>query len=182
MDSWVWTILFLSVAICFVFAEIFVPSGGALAVMAVATLLVSVVFAFLSGPMFGTVYFVAVTIGVPVFLWYAFKWWPTTTLGRRILLNPEEDPALQPNVELERLKTLIGKRGVAKSKMMLSGLVEVEGKRLNAVSESVAIEQGNEIVVVSVDGINVIVRPAAKKTRVPSPTVQETATVEDPFA
>ena len=182
MDSWVWTILFLAVAVCFAFAEIFVPSGGALAFMAVATLLVSVVFAFFSGPLFGTAYFAAVTVGVPVFLWYAFNWWPNTVIGRRILLNPEEDPALQPNVELERLKTLIGKRGIARSQMMLSGLIEVEGRRLNALSESVIIEQGSEIVVVSADGINVIVRPVTKKT-VASDTVSPEVepTVEDPF-
>ena len=166
----------------FAVLEIFVPSGGLLAFMAVTTLLGSVVFAFLSGPTFGALYFVAVAIGVPIFLWHAFKWWPNTAIGRRILLNPEDDPALQPDVELERLKSLVGKRGIAKSRMMLSGLIEVEGRRLNALSESAVIENGEEIVVLSVDGINVIVRPSSPKAAIPTASEKAVPTVEDPFA
>jgi membrane protein implicated in regulation of membrane protease activity len=151
--------------------------------MAVTTLLVSVVFAFLSSPMFGSLYFAVITVGVPIFLWHAFKWWPNTLVGRRILLNPEEDPALQPNVELQHLKALTGKHGIAKSKMMFSGQIEVEGRRLNALSESTVVEIGDEVVVVSVDGINVIVRPVPKKTSIPDLPPKETEpTVEDPFA
>ena len=183
MDSWIWTFVFLAVAFCFAVLEIFVPSGGVLALMAVSTLLASIVFAFLSGPLFGFLYFFAVTIAVPIFLWYAIKWWPNTAVGRRILLNPEEDPALRPDIELERLKTLVGKHGIAKSKMMLSGLIEVEGRRLNAISESAIIESGDEVVVVSVDGINVIVRAAAKKNSVSSlPPREAEPIIEDPFA
>ena len=183
MDSWLWTIVFLVAAICFAFAEIFVPAGGVLVFMAVVLLLGSVVFAFLSGPLFGTLYFVVVTVGVPIFLWHALQWWPNSTVGRRVLLNPEDDPALQPNDELERLKSLVGKHGIARSKMMLSGLIEIEGQRLNALSESAIVEIGDEIVVVSVDGINVIVRPLPKRATVSaSPSKEAEPTVEDPFA
>ncbi len=183
MDSWVWTFIFLGIAVLFAVLEIFVPSGGLLAFLASTVLLLSVVFAFLSHPLFGALYFFAVAVGVPVFLWHAFKWWPNTMMGRRILLNPEEDPALQPDAELERLKKLVGKRGVARCKMMLSGQIEVEGRRLNALSESTIIEVGDEVVVVSVDGINVIVRPLSKKEPKPVPPTGETEpTIEDPFA
>ena len=181
MDPWVWTLIFLLVALLFAVLEIFVPSGGVLIFMAVATLLGSVIFAFLSGPLFGSLYFFVIMIGVPVLLWYGLKWWPDTAVGRRILLNPEDDPALKPNVELENLKSLIGKHGIAKSKMMLSGLIEVEGRRLNALSESAIIETGDEVVVVSVDGINVIVRTAMGKTSVSLPPNAEPI-IEDPFA
>jgi len=181
MDPWFWMIVFLGVAVCFAVMEVFIPSGGVLAFMAAAALLGSIVFAFLSGPLFGSLYFTAVTIGVPVFLYYAFQWWPNTAVGRRILLNPEEDPALQPNAELEHLKALAGKRGIAKSKMMLSGLIEVEGQRLNALSESAVVESGDEIIVVSVDGINVIVRPVAKKTALAVTSEESEPTVDDPF-
>jgi len=184
MDPLVWTFIFLFVALVFAVLEIFVPSGGVLAFMAVSTLLGSIVFAFLNGPLFGFLYFFAITIGVPLLLWHGLKWWPDTAVGRRILLNPEDDPALKPDVELERLKTLIGKHGVARSKMMLSGLVEVDGRRLNALSESTIIEIGDEVVVVSVDGINVIVRPVSKrKARAVTPHSNGVEpTVEDPFA
>lgn len=178
MDPWVWTLICLALAFLFAFLEIFVTSGGILAFLSAVALIGSVVFAFLDNPVFGGSYMAGVIVGVPVLLWFAFKWWPHSPMGRRILLNPDDDPALAPNPELDALKKMIGKRGVAKSKMMLSGLIEVEGKRLNAISESETVEPGEEVVVVRVDGIGVLVRKA------PMPIVAATETVdavEDPF-
>ncbi len=183
MAPWIWTFIFLGISLLLGIMEIFVPSGGVLAFLALSALVGSIVFAFQTHLLFGSLYLFATSIGIPIFLWYAFQWWPNTMIGRRILLNPEEDPALTPNAELERLKKLVGKRGVAKSKMMLSGLIEVEGRRLNALSESVIIEPGEEIVVVSVDGINMIVRPTTKKDApVVQPTREPEPTIDDPFA
>ncbi len=73
--------------------------------------------------------------------------------------------------------------------MMLSGLIEVDGRRVNAVSETESMEPGDELIVVRVDGINVLVRPLP--LGIPDPEMPEgtprTAskddqTVEDPFA
>lgn len=180
MDPWVWALICLGLAFLFAFLEIFITSGGILAFLSAVALFGSVVFAFLDSPIFGSSYLLGVVVGVPTLLWYAFRWWPGSPMGRRFLLNPEDDPALALDPELEALKTLVGRRGIARSKMMLSGLIEVEGRRLNAVSESEAVEPGEEIVVVRVDGVNVLVRKA------PVVSVSETGetvdTVEDPFA
>jgi membrane-bound serine protease (ClpP class) len=184
MDFWFWALIFLGLSIFFAVLEIFVPSGGILAFLSATTLIAGIVLAFQCSPLFGGFYMLGVAVSIPVFLWFAFKIWPHTRMGRRILLQPEEDPALQPNTELIALKRLVGKQGIARSKMMLSGLIEIEGKRLNAISESEPLEPGDSIVVTSVDGINILVR----KTDVPaniSITIGKTEhepTIDDPFA
>ncbi|MDR0335720.1 MAG: hypothetical protein LBI18_01375 [Planctomycetaceae bacterium] len=184
MDFWFWALIFLGLSIFFGVLEIFVPSGGILAFLSATTLIAGILLAFQSSPLFGGFYMFGVAISLPIFLWFVFKILPHTIIGRRILLQPENDPALQPNMELVALKQLVGKQGVARSKMMLSGLIEVEGKRLNALSESEPLEPNDPIVVTSVDGINILVRKAAdvrvnvttEKTKTPEPTI------DDPFA
>jgi hypothetical protein len=106
-------------------------------------------------------------------------------MGHRILLQPEEDPALQPNTELIALKQLIGKQGVARSKMMLSGQIEIDGKRINAISESEPIETGDAIIVTIVDGINILVRKTDASINPVNVTIEKTEqepTIDDPFA
>jgi membrane-bound serine protease (ClpP class) len=164
MDIWVWALFFLFAAVLFAVLEVFVPSGGILAFLSAIAVIGSVILVFQSGFIFGGVYLFCLAVGVPAFLCYAIRFWPRTMVGRRILLHPEEDPALQPNAELSARKQLIGKRGVARSKMVLSGLIEVEGKQFNAVSEFESLEPGDIVVVVKVDGIGVTVRKTTPET------------------
>jgi membrane-bound serine protease (ClpP class) len=186
MDFWYWVLIFLGLSIFFAVLEIFIPSGGILAFLSVTTLFASMVLAFQCSPLFGGIYLFGVSIGIPIFLWFAFKIWPQTVMGRRILLQPEDDPALQPDLELIALKQLVGKQGVARSKMMLSGLIEIEGKRINAISESEPLESGDAIVVTSVDGINILVRKINPPANTPQNTTttktEQEPTIDDPFA
>jgi hypothetical protein len=112
--------------------------------------------------------------------------WQSTPIGRRILLDPSEDPALQPSEVLERHKALLGKTGTAKSLMMPSGMIEIDGERYDAVSAGMPIDPGTPIVVVHVDGINLTVRPVISVSRPIIPSALKTEArpepeVEDPF-
>jgi membrane-bound serine protease (ClpP class) len=182
MDFWFWALIFLGLSLFFAVLEIFVPSGGILAFLSATTLLAGIVLAFQSNPLFGGLFMLGVAVSIPVFLWFAFKIFPNTIMGRRILLQPEEDPALQPNTELLALKQLVGKQGVARSKMMLSGQIEIDGKRINAISESEPIETGDSIIVTSVDGINILVRKTDTPVNVTIDKTEHEPTIDDPFA
>ncbi|MCL2623358.1 MAG: NfeD family protein [Planctomycetaceae bacterium] len=187
MDNWVWAILLLIAAVGIGFLELFIPSGGVLAVVAVLALLGSLVFAFMQGMVFGLVLLLAVVVGLPFLIWYMLAIWQSTPIGRRILLDPAEDPALQPNEILERHKALLGKTGTAISLMMPSGMIEIDGERFDAVSAGMPIDAGKSVVVVNVDGINLTVRPANSVSKPASPPVPATDTrhepeIEDPFA
>ncbi|MCL2624458.1 MAG: NfeD family protein [Planctomycetaceae bacterium] len=188
MDDWIWAILLLVFAAGIGFLELFIPSGGVLAVVAVLALLGSVVFAFLQGLVFGFVLLLIVVIGLPFLIWYMLEIWKATPIGRRILLDPAEDPALQPNEEWERHKTLLGKTGTAKSLMMPSGMIEIDGQRFDAVSAGMPIDPGTPVRIVQVDGINLTVRPADQSSKSMTPPASTTDhsdqdhEIENPFA
>ncbi len=185
MDSWYWTIILLGLAILFAFLEVFVPSGGILAFLAGSALLGSVVFAFLENALAGALYVSILAVVVPILLRHLLNLWPRTVMGRQLMLDPETDPALMPDASMESRRLLVGKHGIARSKMMLSGLVEIEGRRWNAVSESEAIEAGEEIVVTRVDGIGMLVRKVPSPPNENEPRSEENEetvpVVEDPF-
>ncbi len=55
---------------------------------------------------------------------------------------------------------MVGKIGVAKTLMMPSGAVLVDGQTIDALSEGMPIEAGQRIQVIEVHGSRVVVRPA----------------------
>ena len=175
-----WTFLFLCLAFVVAVLEVFLPSGGIFGVLAVGLLITSIVFSFQVGTVFGSIYTFFVCLLVPTFLWYALRMWPKTWIGKQILLTPETDPALCPNAELQTLKQLVGKYGLAKSKMLLGGLIEIEGNRYSAVSDAEPIESGEPIRVIRIEGTSIIVR----KTSVAESAAfsAEAPSLEDPFA
>ncbi|MDR1492231.1 MAG: NfeD family protein [Planctomycetaceae bacterium] len=178
MDNWVWALLLLILAIAVGFIELFVPSGGSLTVLAILALIGSLVFAFLHDTVFGAIFFIFVMVGVPFLIWYLLKIWQTTPFARRILLNPAENSALQPDETIEKYKTLIGKTGIAKSFMTPAGQIEIEGKCYDAMSEGMAIDPKTAIVVVHVDGVHIIVRVVKNFPERLSDIVQSTTTDE----
>ena len=60
----------------------------------------------------------------------------------------------------EPRRELVGKIGIARSKMLPSGAVEIEGHMIDAVSQGQAIEPGQYVVVLEVRSNRVVVRPA----------------------
>jgi len=174
-----WTFLFLCAAFVAAVLEVFLPSGGTFGVLTLAFLVASIFFAFQANAFFGSFYTLFVCLLVPVFIWGALRIWPNTWIGRRILLEPTEDPALAPNEERQTLKQLVGKQGIAKSKMLLGGHIEIEGNRYSAVSDAEPIESGEPVSVIRIEGTCVIVRRLNLTKPVHLST--EPSPIEDPF-
>ncbi len=65
------------------------------------------------------------------------------------------------------LRGLLGKVGQAKSQMLPSGTIVVEGRPIDAVSEGQAIERGENVLVIQVRGARVVVRPLEHGERPP---------------
>lgn len=161
MDPLIWSAILLSLGILLVVAEVFLPSGGILGFLSICTLVAAIVMAFYHrGAEMGFIFLAVTAVAVPVALALAFRWWPHTPMGRRLLLDVPTSEEVLPDTELRRtLRQLVGKSGVAKTVMLPSGAVVVDGQTIDALSEGMPIEAGSRVRVIEVRGNRVVVRP-----------------------
>ena len=161
-----WAILLLLVGCALVVLEVFIPSGGIISILSAVAFITSILVASWEGPTTGPgtgLAFAGITVfAVPTLAILAFKYWPTTRMGKAFLGElPREDEVVPEDPR----RTLIGRVGVARSKMLPSGAVEIDGQMIDAVSQGQAIEPGAYVVVVEVRANRVVVRPAGKDQR-----------------
>lgn len=160
IEPWVWAVMLIVVGIGLAVLELFVPSGGILALLSITSIIAALILAFKSGPVIGLAFLVAVIVGMPTGFGLAVKWWPHTPIGRRILLRVGGSEDVLPNDDFRRgLKDLVGRTGHAKSKMLPSGAILVDGRTIDATTEGVPIEPGQRVIVLDVQGTHVLVRP-----------------------
>jgi membrane-bound ClpP family serine protease len=161
MSFLLWALLLLFAGCIFLVLEFFVPSSGTLGVLAALSFVGAIVLAFMAGPVYGTATFIAVLIIVPTACILAVNYWPETPIGRMILIQrPQSPDEVLPQTEAYRgMQHLVGRHGLAKSLMLPGGVVEIDHKSYDAVSDGMAIEPGTRIVVVGISTQRVVVRP-----------------------
>ena len=64
---------------------------------------------------------------------------------------------------------MVGKVGTARTPMLPSGAISIDGRTIDAVSQGLAIDPGARVVVVEVKANRVVVRPAADGERPSGP-------------
>ena len=169
MDPWLWAVILLAVGLSLAILEVFFPSGGLIGFLSASAIVAAVVMAFRQGSVVGLAVLSGTLVAVHAVVAVALKLWPETAMGRRMLLSPPESAEIMPDIPRQRqLKALIGRIGQAKSKMLPSGAVSVDGRTIDALSEGVPIEIGQRVRVIEVHGNRVVVRPVDDE--VPSDT------------
>jgi membrane-bound serine protease (ClpP class) len=165
LDPLVWSALLMLVGCGLIVLEVFVPSGGILGFLAATAVFSAVVLAFYHhGPAVGFGFVTVAVIALPITLALAFKYWPQTPMGKRFLLGLPTEEEESPNEPRQlALKQLVGKVGTAKTPMLLSGSIFIEGRTIDAVSQGLAIEAGQPVVVVEVRANRVVVRHAEEE-------------------
>jgi membrane-bound ClpP family serine protease len=163
VDALFWAGILVIVAIGLFVLELFIPSGGVLSALAMLAIVGSVVAAFSGGFLPGMIALTGNLILIPLLIVAAIKWWPYTPIGRMIVLHtPESEEEVLPDTPaIRELHDLIGRRGTAKTKMLPSGAVVIDGRTYDAVSEGVAIESGQAIRVKAIRTNRVIVVPVS---------------------
>lgn len=171
MTGWLWSILLLVVGLAVMVLEVFVPSGGVLGFVSFAALVAAVATAFAEqGTLAGFTVLGAAIVLVPSVLLAAFRWFPSTTLGRRVLPPPPDVADIVPHREArEAVRGLVGRRGIVVSELVPWGTVQVSGRVVEAMSEGGVIAGGTEVDVVGTEGTGVVVRRCEAGVERPAP-------------
>jgi membrane-bound ClpP family serine protease len=151
-DALLWSILLLLLGLGLIALELFIPSGGVIGILAALAIIASLAVAFSGGWVTGVSMLLATMVILPIVLAAAVHYWPRTPIGRLIMLETpqSEDEVLPDTPQHRHLKDLIGKRGVAKTKMLPSGAIVIEGRVYDAFSEGMAIESGQPVRVTAI--------------------------------
>lgn len=164
-------VLFLALLI----AEIMVPSGGVLGLLAFASAITAVLIAFTISLNFGLSIMLVLIVATPILLHFLLRFWPQTSAGRAILnrrrRDGNESVPVTTTLDGVPLDQLVGAFGVAVSNLLPSGRVIVDGHKVDAVSTGMPIDQGQPIKVV---------RVAARKLQVRLATEEEVQQSREP--
>lgn len=160
-----WPLLFVMIGLLLLIAEVFIPSGGVIGLLALGMLGVGLWRAFAISTTTGLRFSLGLALVLPVTLVVAVQLWPKTPMARRIFLAPPDPEELRPAAEAVGLAHLLGQYGRALTPLRPSGAVDFEGRRLDALAEGgTMIPRGALVRAVQVRAGQVVVRQAEGQT------------------
>jgi len=156
MSSLTVAILLQLAGVVVIIAEIIIPSGGLISVIAIILFGYSLFLVFHNISIAtGIVFVIADAITIPVLILVGLK-----LLARSpAMLKRELSRAAGFTSQSAILADYLGKEGTATSDLRPAGRAEIAGKRVDVVSRGEYIDKGSAIVVTAVTGNQIIVRP-----------------------
>ncbi len=187
MDYSLIAILALVVTLMLFVAEIFLPSGGLIAVLALTCMASSVWAAWMAwwgtSPTLWWTYIASVIILIPTTVGFAVKFFPNTSWGKKII---HELPTLEEvtgfQQETAHLQSLIGKTGKTQTLLNPSGFVLVDHERLHCESQGMIIETQTDVEVIAVEGARLVVKVKKQPTAEKKSPEPETSQTGEPVA
>ena len=165
MQSLLIPIILLVIGLVLLSLELFVPSGGAIGFLAAAVLIASIIAAFMVNPRTGITFTLVACVVVPLLLWGMFQVWPHTPIGKRLFSRlPTEEEVLPDGDHYQEIRNLVGKHGIAKTKMLPSGSIKIDGRVYDAVSNGMPIEEGDSIEVIAIKTNRIVIRAIRPKS------------------
>ncbi len=157
MDGLSFPIILQLVGIAVIIAEIILPSGGLLTVLAIGVFGYSLFVVFTQfSAMTGTVFFALDIVMIPILVIVGLKMLAKSPFTLRAQLC-STDGVISQNPAMEQY---LGKTGRAVSNIRPAGAAYIEGKRLDVVTQGEYIEKETAISVHAVTGNQIIVKAA----------------------
>jgi membrane-bound serine protease (ClpP class) len=151
-----WVLVLFVFGIALMLVEAFMPGFGVFGVSGLISTLVSIVLAAVSVQT-GMVMLLISFLLAGVFSYFSFRFFARRGALRHIILSEEERAELGYTAPLDQ-KNLVGLEGVALTTLRPSGAAEIEGRRIDVVSDGAYIPAGDKLIVDRVEGVRVIVR------------------------
>jgi len=163
MEYSTWAILLLAIGIILLIAEVFIPSGGIISVLATLALVGSLVCAWQawwhSSPWNFWAFVAGMALLLPATVVVAFYIWPSTPIGKRAILEGPAPHEVASFVEQEeKHRQMVGKVGDTVTALNPAGIVRIEGQRVHCQSEGMILDPGTRVRVISARANSVIVR------------------------
>ena len=151
------TIILFVIGLLLLLAEIFfIPGSGLAGISGIAAILASIFLTF--GNIVQATYSILIALGVSVIGFFLLiKYIPSTRTWRKFVLSTEQKKELGYTVGTKDLKRLTGKEGIAITPLHPSGIVEVNGKKLNALTRGEYVDSNTKIKIISVEGNKIVV-------------------------
>ncbi len=151
----IWGIVLIGLAVVLGFAELFVPSHGALGLTSGVLALTGVICMFKYDTTWGVSTGLALIVLAPIGVGFGMKIWPHTPLGKRIIGAPTEEQLRQDRQKEEAAKAarraLVGKQGTVLTDLRPVGKVDIEGVRHEVLSETSFLSAGTRVRVTHAD-------------------------------
>jgi membrane-bound serine protease (ClpP class) len=138
-------------------AEVLFPSLGTLGILSAVSVVASVFFAFRVGSGTGWAFLVVAVCLVPVTAFFAYRLFPRTPMGRRMILSGSSFPAPERTASDPRAFGLEGKTGTVLAPLRPAGVADIEGRRIDVVSRGEFIPAGARVRVLEFSGNRVVV-------------------------
>jgi len=155
-DRWIIIgLVLLALGVVFFAAELFLPSGGLLALLCGLSLVGSIIAFAMHDWRWGVVAAAIYTAGAPAAIIFGLKVWSVSPLAKRMILDDDIEGDVPPSqrrtvLRRERLRKLIGAEGTAITPLRPVGFVRIAGERVDALAETSLIDAGARVVVVDV--------------------------------
>ncbi|MFH1231521.1 MAG: NfeD family protein [Planctomycetota bacterium] len=146
-------ILIYVAAFAVLILEVFVPSGGVLAVLGGLGLILSIYYGFQQSTLLGIGQIIVSIITIPLMFYFGLK---QLTLKKSL---PVEEGF---HSEKSGLDFLLNKEGVAFTNLRPSGTVLIDGKRFDVVTEGEMIDKNTPIKVAKIEGSRIVVKTIHK--------------------
>ncbi len=159
MDWWLLFAVFLYfVSASLIIAEVFIPSGGVLGIMAFFSVAGGVAIFFNNSNLAGWIGVVIAVIMIPAVLITAYKMLPRTKFGKSVILDPPERQKGDAIPDTDNLLQMLGKQGKVVTPLRPVGMCDFAGQRLECVAESGYVEKDNLVEVIHMQGTQLTVR------------------------
>ncbi|MBL8964094.1 MAG: hypothetical protein KF787_10010 [Phycisphaeraceae bacterium] len=160
----VWGVSLLAVAALLLVIEIFVPSGGLIGTLSIASAIAGIICLWRHDTVWGAAGTLGTMVAGPIIFFQGLKIWRHTPLGRRMVGElPEEVQQARRDEEARQareLLALVGAEGEAITDLRPVGVVRIKGKRYDALSETYLIPAGSRVRVVLAEPNQIKVRQA----------------------
>ena len=151
------TIILFVVGLLLLLVEIFfIPGFGLAGISGIAAILASIFLTF--GNIIQATYSILIALIVSVIGFFLLiKYIPSTRTWRKFVLSTEQKKELGYIVGTRDLKRLTGEKGVSITPLRPSGIVEVNGKKINVLTRGEYVDSNTKIKIISVEGNKIVV-------------------------